>query len=275
MAPRTKNKAQAPAAPADEDGTPPAASDAPLGEVLTRLEELGRSAGNSQAIIGLYRSVSNDEAAARAVAGRALEILDNWGEDPEAVLELLELIASSLPGEAWALDRLKLSYSSEGRWSDLLRVLDRAIEGAETDATRAQLVEDAGRVAKDFARDLDRATRYAEQLFAIRGDERSRGALEKLYERCGKHDALVDLLADQIPDALPDVAQGLRARIATLLLSMDDGEAAFARIEEMLAVDPEHAPAFELCERIFAAPTRTIPPPAPDSTRALAPTAPP
>ncbi len=277
MAPRNKNKAEALAAPAQDDmaaraETPSARSG---GDALARLEELGTDAGNGQAIAALYRQVAGDPVLASAVARRALEILDNWGEDPSAVLELLELISDTLPGETWALDRLKLSYSSEGRWADLLRVLDRAIEAADHDATRVSLIEDAGRVAKDFARDLERATHYSEKLFAIRGDERSRAALEKLYERCGRHDALVDLYAAQIPGAVSELAQALRAKIATLLLSLDDSDGAFGRIEEMLAVDPEHGPAFDLLERIFAAPTRSIPPPAasPDSTREPATTA--
>ena len=105
MAPRNKNKAEALAAPAQDDmaaraETPSARSG---GDALARLEELGTDAGNGQAIAALYRQVAGDPVLASAVARRALEILDNWGEDPSAVLELLELISDTLPGETWAL----------------------------------------------------------------------------------------------------------------------------------------------------------------------------
>ncbi len=204
---------------------------------------------------------------------RAVEFHDDWGEEPAHVSELVESIFAAAPTEAWALDRLKLTYGSEERWGDLLLLFDRALEATIDREGRAALLEDAGRVARDFARDYEKAALYQEKLYAIRGDKKTRAQLEKLYERCGKNEQLVELYAAQLPYAEPKDAQALRAKIAQLYLAIDDRDAAFSMIETMLGFDAGDPQAFELLERIFAAPSRTIapPPPPPSSTRAGAP----
>lgn len=237
-------------------------------DAWARLEEVG--AERASDVAALYRELcAGDAGVAAQVGARAVEFHDEWGEEPAAIEGLVRRVLAVSPGEAWAFDRLKLTYSTDERWGDLLEVFDLALAAASGDDVRATLLDDAVKIAKDFARDFERAIGYAERLLVVHPDDRTRGTLERLYERCERHEALVNLYREQLPALDVGAAQGLRKKIASKWLGLGDQERAFSVIEEMLAIDVEDAGAFELLERIFGTPSRSIPPPS--SRRSLPP----
>ena len=126
-----------------------------------------------------------DPDVAEWVARRAGDFYEEWFEDPEGAISLLQRIQGQ-PGGGWAFERLKLTYNLGERWDELFSLYDEVIARTEDQATRRELLEDAALAAKDLAADTGRAMGYFEALLALRDDARIRTALERLYERHGR-----------------------------------------------------------------------------------------
>src|SRR5262249_12970284 len=127
------------------------------------------------------------------VGRRAVEYHEEWFDEPETVTRLLRRMIDADPAASWAFERLKLTYNAAERWDELFGLYDEALKRAPDERSRAFILEEAAEAAKDLASDADRAIGYLEQLLAIRRDVRAVATLERLYERHGKHRALVDL----------------------------------------------------------------------------------
>src|SRR5262249_39448374 len=152
---------------------------------------------------------------------------------------------------AWAFERLKLTYNLGERWEELFHLYDEAIAGADDAIVRRDLLEDAALAAKDLAGDANRAMRYLEQLVVLRDEPRIRTALERLYERHGRHRPLIALLSRQIGELEGVAAQALRSRIAGLWLDgAVEPSSAVGVIEQMIEAEPDRAEAFDLLERV-------------------------
>ncbi|HEX3344295.1 MAG TPA: hypothetical protein VHS09_06965, partial [Polyangiaceae bacterium] len=242
-----------------------------------RLEALARALGRPDEVAALYeevlaRSLVRDQAL--SIGERAVQFYEEWFEDSGRVVRILERVLELDPTADWAFDRLKLLLDSSERWDDLFALYDRALDSA-TGKKRANLLEDAAQTAKDFADRPDRAIQYLEQLHELRPDDgKLTSALERLYERQGRHRELVSLLSGRIPTLKRDEARRTRARVAALWLDeLGDAAAALEAIEPMLARPEEGANGAEadvwpLLERVLAAApanpdTRrsTVPPP--------------
>jgi lipopolysaccharide biosynthesis regulator YciM len=191
------------------------------------------------------------------VGRRAVEYHEEWFDEQETVIALLRRVLSLAPASTWAFERLKLVYNLAERYDDLFALYDAAIARAADPEARRDLLEDAALAAKDLLSDSTRSIRYYEELLALRHDARTRSALERLYERHGRHRELCALLTAELPALDAATVSKQRARIAGLWLDgVGEAEPAVAMIEEMLdaapaAKDVEDA-AFELLERVMA-----------------------
>ena len=189
---------------------------------------------------------------------RAVAFYEEWFEDSDRVVGILERILEIDPNESWAFDRLKLLFDAAERWDDLFALYDRAIVAAD-DAKKLELLEDAAQIAKDFANHSRRAIGYLEQLLALKpGNARLSASLERLYERHGCHRELIVLLNGQLGRLAHKAAQETRARVAALWLDdLGDSTNALLVVEDMLARDGQgDAPPLDvskLLERILAA----------------------
>ncbi|HMI85354.1 MAG TPA: tetratricopeptide repeat protein [Polyangiaceae bacterium] len=217
-------------------------------------EQLARSLRRPQPVMDAYRAMLErhlEPELAEWVARRGVDFYEEWFEDPEGAISLLQRI-QVLPGGAWAFERLKLAFISGERYGELLSLYDQAIDKAPGSG-QAELLEEAAEAARNFARDPDRAITYLERLAAIRtGDATTLAALERLYEKRGHHQRLVALLETRM-DATSDVqvAQAIRARMAGLLLGMGNQVKALALVEQMLAADPGSDEAYDLLRRVI------------------------
>jgi golgin subfamily B member 1 len=234
-----------------------------------RAEVLARESHNEGRLAEAYRSAlaaaGGEPAAYAAPPGlsaeaveelgrRAVDYHEEWFDDQDAVVALLRRIVTLAPSSGWAFERLKLTYNLSERWQDLFSLYDEAIARAEDPAVRRDLLEDAALAAKDLAADPGRATRYFEELLALRDDPRIRAALERLYERHGNHRPLIALLSRQLPGLDGDAAQAQRIRIARLLLEgASDLTAAVETIQWVLETEPDRTDAYEILERVMAA----------------------
>jgi tetratricopeptide (TPR) repeat protein len=240
-----------------------------------RAEELARARSRPDEVAALYeevlaRPLGHDQAL--AIGERAVQFYEEWYEDSARVVRILDRVLELDPTADWAFDRLKLLLDSAERWDDLFALYDRALDSA-TGKKRATLLEDAAQTAKDFADRPDRAIQYLEQLHEIRrGDPKLAGALERLYERQGKHRELVTLLTARIPALKRDEARRTRERVAGLWLDeLGDAGEALGAIEPLLLapeLDANGSAGAEwaLLERILAAA-----PPDPDTRKSTMP----
>jgi len=216
-----------------------AAAELPTIDALwERAEALARTVKRPDEVAALYAKVLASPLAredALAIGQRAVAFHEEWFEDSERVVRILERVLEIEPSDPWAFDRLKLIFDAAERWDDMFALYDRAIAAA-SGGRRVELLEDAAQVAKDFASQSERALGYLEQLLALRPDARLSAALERLYERHGRHRELVWLLYARIPQLGARDAQMTRARITGILLNeLVDAASALAVVEELIA----------------------------------------
>jgi hypothetical protein len=147
---------------------------------------------------------------------------------------LLGLLLEQEPGTRWALDRVKLSLSTEGRWPELFELYERAIDAIPDPRERAELLDEAAIAARDVAQDRPRALAYWEQYSQlVPHDPRVDLALERLYDQAGEKLGLIRHLQRR-RQAAPEEARGpLSRRIAQLALELGDLRLALGAIEEL------------------------------------------
>ncbi|XXX74439.1 tetratricopeptide repeat protein [Sorangium sp. So ce134] len=230
-----------------------------------RLEELGRRAKQPERVAAAHAAALDGAGAAlppdvvEEIGRRAVEHHEEWFDAPEAALALLRRLVELVPGSLWGFERLKLAYNAAERWEDLFALYDAMLERTSAPDERIFLLEDAAAVARDLAGDGERTMRYLEQLLPLQDDARTRAALERLYERHGRHRPLIDLLTAELPTLSGEAAERLRERIALLWIEgVGDAPSALPVVEQLLDAwlssrAPAPRAAFALLERILGA----------------------
>ncbi|WP_437903789.1 tetratricopeptide repeat protein [Sorangium sp. So ce327] len=233
-----------------------------------RIEELGRRAKQPERVAAAHAAALDAGAGlppdiVEEIGRRAVEHHEEWFDAPEAALALLRRLVELVPGSLWGFERLKLAYNAAERWEDLFALYDGMLDRTSAADERVFLLEDAAAVARDLAGDGERTMRYLEQLLPLQGDARTRAALERLYERHGRHRPLIDLLSAELPRLSGDAADRLRERVALLWIEgVGDAASALPVVERLLDAPPapraaRAAPrpvdAFALLERILGA----------------------
>ena len=102
------------------------------------------------------------------VGQRAIAFQEEWHEDTRRAVEILELLISRDPENTWAFEKLSLLLTLAERWNDLLATYDRALERLEEPSAKMHLLEEAARIAKDFAGQAQRASDYLKHLLLLR-----------------------------------------------------------------------------------------------------------
>ncbi|HWL87315.1 MAG TPA: hypothetical protein VNO21_16035, partial [Polyangiaceae bacterium] len=177
------------------------------------------------------------------IGQRAVAFHEEWFDDPSRVIALLERVLTIDPTASWAFDRLKLLFDAREQWDELFALYDRAIVVASVER-RIELLEDAAQIAKDFANHSDRAIFYLEKLLALKPkNARITAALERLYERHGKHRELIALLTSQLETMSGAESRAARIRMAGMLLDhLNDVAGALAAVEGILTAESEGPP---------------------------------
>ena len=187
------------------------------------------------------------------LGARAVAFHEEWFEDTSQTIRILDQLVDAQADGGWAFDRLRLLYDSQERWDDLFELCDRVIARA-SDARRAELLDEVAQIAKDFAKNSDRAIGYFEQLLMLRPtSERLIAALERLYERSGRHRDLIALLGARVGGASDSDARALRVRMAQLWLDeLGDAGAALLVTETLIEAADDQVTSTRLLERVLA-----------------------
>lgn len=220
------------------------------------VDEAARSVDSPDATEAVYREVldRNDLGleVRRVVGQRAVEFLEEWYEDTEKPIQVLLHCIEKDPGNTWALEKLSLLLTLAERWDDLLGTYDGALRDVQDKAERVHLLEEAARIAKDFAGQAIRASDYLKQLLLLRPDDTALAtSLERRLEQQERYADLVDIWRARLPVVDAPETVELRLKIArTLLEPLGEAAAALTVASELLDDGEAEAETCELMERL-------------------------
>jgi len=195
---------------------------------------------------------STDAAVANDIGQRAVRLHDEWFDSADRLIILLDYVLARDPSASWAFERTVLALTVAARWDDLLAAYDRVLLATEDKVRRAQLLDEAAHVAKDFAGAGDRAIQYLQALLPLRPtDAQLATSLERLLERQGRYRELIDVWNARLAVLSRDGRLATRARIAACWLDrLQKPEESLAVCEQLLAEDPHDTAGSKLLERI-------------------------
>ena len=179
---------------------------------------------------------------------------DCFGESAPETIDVLRAVLKSAPDADWAFRPLIVALTMTERWRDVLDAYDARLSIAGGFDRRAEILEEAARIAKDFVGDHARAVGYLEQLFRLRPtDGQVASSLERLLERHERWAELVAARRFRLELLAGAEARELRLRIAaTLHEKLAQPDAALAEVRVLLPDLHEDAPLARLLEGLLA-----------------------
>ncbi len=170
-------------------------------------------------------------------------------------------ILADQPLHGDALVALEGLLRANGRWAELLAVLEARLAGAEAGEERRGVLFEIVRVAEEDLKDYPRAVEAANAMIAETGDEpEALGALDRLYARQEEWDALAEVLRRELDlhEMMGEeaAAAGVKLRLAqTLAGRLGRTEEALGLYREVLAADTDNAAARQALEAFLDDPT--------------------
>ncbi len=222
-------------------------------------EEMARRLDQPAPLAEAYaRTIERDLPAeiADSLGRKIVEFHEEWFDDSERVVHLLERIITLCPAAEWAFDRLKLSFNAAGRWPALFALYDRRLAESITIGERIEILREAAMAARDFASDPERAIAYFENLNGLSpGDTRVESSLERLYERHAHRRPLIELLTLRLNANKSSDPGETMGRITALWLDLNEPLPALGWAKKLLGRDSDVRDAVSLLERIVALPS--------------------
>ncbi|TAK30476.1 MAG: tetratricopeptide repeat protein [Myxococcaceae bacterium] len=220
-----------------------AAEDADAAQRVAHVESLARAAGRHKELIAVFREVAPKLLDAELqrdvlmrIADTALTNLNDTATAREHFEKALENQADFAP----ALDALESLHESTQQWDELLSVLRRKVELADSDAARRALLHKVARIQEERRDDRAGAVEAYEAILGSGFDAESATALERLYARAGRWDDLANLLESQLTRDGADTA-ALHHRLGRVAMDhLDDTERAFEHFRAVLDQTGDH-----------------------------------
>jgi tetratricopeptide (TPR) repeat protein len=220
------------------------------------VDDAARDADQPDEVSELYREILNQELEpelAERLGQRAVAFHDEWYEDPSFVIQILKRLVTLGVG-SWAFERLSLLLTMAERWDDLLGEYDRALSSTRERERRLKLLDEAARIAKDFAGQAQRASDYLKELVLTTPQNfQLADSLERRLEQQNRHKDLIDLWQARLPVLIPAEALKTRVHIADRHLNqLADAPAALGVAEQILELGGGEVEACQLLEQIAA-----------------------
>ncbi len=228
------------------------------------LESLADTQQQPDEVASLYRDILGRSLPAELrthLAERAVRFHEEWyGDQPQAITDLLLQILERDPGARWALDRLTVALTAREAWDELLQVYDRVLLGTTSDEERSEILGEAANVAKEFADKPELAADYLLGQVAIdRDNPKLAATVERLLERLGRFSDLVGLWEGRIGQLPASEARDLRVRIAGVYLArLDKPVPALIELQVVLDEVPGYPSACAELERLMTLDTAPI-----------------
>ncbi len=159
--------------------------------------------------------------------------------------------ALELRADDWqALSALESLYEEAGDAQNLLEILERRVESAESDDERKQLLFRRAKLLAEVIEDNARAIEVYETILDLELDPTAIEALEKLYILEERWSELVELYQRQLESS---DSPGLHVKIANIAAKhQNDAPRAFDELERALEIERQHDGAIAELERMMA-----------------------
>ena len=221
------------------------------------LDEAARDADRPDEVSALYREViadNHDPELLLRIGQRGVAFHEEWYEDGAHAIEILKRLSVLTPGGDWAFERLTLLLTMAERWDDLLGQYDRKLASTPDPARRLPLLDEAARIAKDFAGQGERASDYLkERVLSKPDDDQLASALERRLERQHRHQDLIEIWSARLGTLSGEEALATRVQIADRQLNeLSDAAAALSVAEEISSLPGGEEEASRLLEQIAA-----------------------
>lgn len=256
LPPKSERSSQAPDLPLDlkEALERVSASPADL-EAWEALDECCREHDRPDEAAALYTEVLDSELNAEQLEdiGRAAaDFCEEWYEDTGPVLEMLSRVLEADPKQGWAFDRLTVLLTVAADWKSLLAAYDTALGVAETDEAKQALLEEAAKVARDFASQPLQASDYLKALLLLRlDDDQLALTLERRLDEQGRHEDLIEIWGARLSVLPPPAALKTRLQIANRYLeALSDAESSLLTVDEFLEAKGNELEACGVLERL-------------------------
>jgi tetratricopeptide (TPR) repeat protein len=227
---------------------------------LSELAKLRDKAGDHEEVYKLLvrqSELAADSAAIRELRHEAAAVAREKLHDDARAVELYEAIFEDEPGDAKASGALRELYAKVGKSKDLLKLLERLVDLAESPAARSELRLEAAALCTDK---LDDTREAAELLRAVldedAGNDKATLLLSQILEKTGRDDELAELLTTQIEraqergDAKAELTYRVRlGEIAETRLG--DVPKAIDTYRAVLERDPSHGGALLALARLY------------------------
>jgi tetratricopeptide (TPR) repeat protein len=247
-------------------------------ELWDRVERLAAAAARPKDLAAAYHRHVGDDAEASNyskelridLCERAAALHEEKLDDSEGAIPYLQQVLALDKNHERAFARLKAILTGASRWQDLETLYGRAIDSAEDDATRIEHLLQSALLAEELLQDDAKAVGHYERVVALDATHADAdAALERLYARTSRFDALARLLEARLERLDDDANVAIRLRLVDLylhkvkvhtrvlshltsVLEGDPGEAqARALTEECLSIDALRQPAASLLDGVY------------------------
>ncbi len=227
--------------------------------VLKALEQSYQSAEDWRDLADTYGQVASaverDPKHRAAAVVRRAHIREVQQKDIRGAVELYEMALHLDPHAAGAFAALKRLHHAEGRWRDLIHVLEREAQQTESAQLRAMAFYRISRIQSERLGARDKAILALERSVAEAPHYRLVfEELIRLYEAAERYDDLVrsyERVLELIEQ--PRERIGVLYRIGELYEHrVRDDETAIARYEASLAIEPTYQPALRALSKLYA-----------------------
>ncbi len=224
-------------------------------ETWAALDESCREHDRPDEAAALYTEVLSSELEAEALEqiGRAAaDFCEEWYEETAPVLEMLSLVLKADPKQSWAFERLTVLLTVAAEWDALLKAYDTALEATEVAREKQALLEEAAKVARDFASKPLRASEYLKALLLLRlTDEQLAISLERRLDEQERHHDLIDIWTARLAVLSESAALKTRIQIAARYLDfLEDAASSLLVVDEFLEKKGDELEACSVLERI-------------------------
>ncbi|MDB4944088.1 MAG: domain protein putative component of TonB system [Labilithrix sp.] len=225
---------------------------------IKRAEALTERTGSWADLVQLYRDVIPDVLDEEQQLGlllRVAQIARGKLADAQLAKEHYKKALELRAEDASALVALEELHEEAGEQEDLIGILKRRTELAESDDDKRALLYKQARVADEQLGDRDRAAAVYEQVLELGLDAPAIAALERLYTAAGRWGDLIALHEREL--GRDGTLQARRADLHHALGNVHERELgelerAFDEYAEALREDPAHAATVASLERLMA-----------------------
>jgi len=252
-----------------------AAGDESIGAQVETLERLTASTERWSDTATLYREVADDvldSDVQLAMLLRVGELAEQRLEQPELAVEYYKKALEARPDERRAMIALEALYEKSGSSEELLDIVKKRGEVAESDEERKELFFREAELMSGKLDDRAGAIDALEAVIEVDVDPRATTELEALYQAEKRYDDLVRLYERMLESDAHAGAAGAPVRVkiaAVARRELMDSPRAFDELAEALAHDPGHPAAVRELESVLAPPAEgKEPAPAEDRARA-------